>query len=115
MVKYICALCQTSFIRSKSSESKSGLRFCSRSCKDEGQKVKYNLREIWPSHYGTAEIGYREKAISFYGRACNRCGFDKVVAVHHKDHNHRNDEIENLEVLCYNCHAVEHRLGLSNK
>lgn len=42
---------------------------------------------------------------------CARCGFDEpreILAVHHRDHNRRNNAPENLEILCPNCHAIEH-------
>ena len=41
---------------------------------------------------------------------CERCGFDHYAAiiVHHKDRDRDNNTLENLEVLCANCHAIEH-------
>lgn len=42
---------------------------------------------------------------------CNRCGYSKIVDilhVHHKDRNRSNNDINNLEVLCPNCHSEEH-------
>lgn len=42
---------------------------------------------------------------------CERCGFDDapgILVVHHKDRNRENNQMDNLEVLCPNCHAVEH-------
>ena len=42
---------------------------------------------------------------------CERCGFDKspqILGVHHKDRNRKNNEMINLEVLCPNCHSMEH-------
>ena len=47
-------------------------------------------------------------------RFCERCDKDLVDAthymwvVHHKDHNHWNHELTNLELLCKRCHQVEH-------
>ncbi len=31
-----------------------------------------------------------------------------ILVVHHKDKNRENNTIENLEVLCPNCHAIRH-------
>ncbi len=49
------------------------------------------------------------------GYCCERCG-SKIDATtrgnwagHHKDHNHTNNIIENLEVLCKRCHQIEHK------
>jgi 5-methylcytosine-specific restriction endonuclease McrA len=42
---------------------------------------------------------------------CNRCGFDahpEILTVHHKDRDRSNNLTDNLEVLCPNCHALEH-------
>lgn len=41
---------------------------------------------------------------------CERCGYKQIAAltVHHKDRNRQNNTMENLEVVCANCHAIEH-------
>jgi 5-methylcytosine-specific restriction endonuclease McrA len=44
-------------------------------------------------------------------RACQRCGYDeepRILEVHHKDGNPDNNVLENLLVLCPNCHAIVH-------
>lgn len=109
----ICAHCGVDFqkLNSKLSNSKSGLYFCCRKHKDLGQKY---IKEIQPSHYGlgNGKYDYREKALSVLGTVCNKCGYcDNKLAldVHHKDRNRENNSIDNLEVLCANCHAIEHR------
>jgi 5-methylcytosine-specific restriction endonuclease McrA len=53
---------------------------------------------------------YRRRAYKKYGYKCNRCGFDnkKILLVHHKDRNRKNNNVDNLEVLCKNCHSLEH-------
>jgi 5-methylcytosine-specific restriction endonuclease McrA len=44
--------------------------------------------------------------------ACERCSFvaiDRVqLDIHHRDGDHSNDDPENLETLCANCHRLEH-------
>lgn len=43
--------------------------------------------------------------------ACQRCGFNEVseiLQLHHKDRNRKNNAIENVELLCPNCHQLEH-------
>ena len=43
---------------------------------------------------------------------CERCGnstwfgFNLPLELHHKDGNHYNNELSNLEILCPNCHAI---------
>ena len=42
---------------------------------------------------------------------CNRCshdGSDSRLGIHHKDRDKRNQDPENLEVLCHRCHMQEH-------
>ncbi len=39
---------------------------------------------------------------------CMVCGFDKIVEIHHLDHNHRNNSIDNLTGLCPNHHKLLH-------
>jgi 5-methylcytosine-specific restriction endonuclease McrA len=42
---------------------------------------------------------------------CERCEYDEmpeILGVHHKDRNRKNNDLSNLEVLCPNCHSLEH-------
>ncbi len=39
---------------------------------------------------------------------CVICGFDKVIDLHHLDHNHKNNSRENLIGLCPNHHKMLH-------
>ena len=47
-------------------------------------------------------------------RYCERCNQDLRDAtqyqwvMHHKDHNHCNNDLSNLELLCKRCHQIEH-------
>ena len=112
-----CAWCHKKFHKalSKKSNSRSGLFFCSRICKDTAQKIG-GLEAIQPNHYGTVDTAsdYRGKAFSFYSPCCYICGWDKVIPVlqvHHKDRDRKNNKIENLVILCPTCHQVEHYLS----
>lgn len=48
-------------------------------------------------------------------RYCEQCGKDLIDAapefraVHHKDHNRKNNVESNFELLCKRCHQVEHK------
>lgn len=52
-------------------------------------------------------------------RYCERCGLDLVDAapefraVHHKDHNRKNNVESNFELLCKRCHQLEHECWLN--
>jgi len=54
--------------------------------------------------------GYRKKAFKLLLNKCNRCGVTnkKVLIVHHKNYDRTNNSIDNLEILCLNCHSLEH-------
>lgn len=109
----VCDNCGAPFQRTQSylKKSKSGLRFCSRKCKDEAQRLDSHNPEIHPPHYGTGEGTYRDVAKRNHPLRCNRCGYNEIVGilkVHHKDRNRRNNKPENLEILCPTCHDLEH-------
>ena len=44
---------------------------------------------------------------------CAVCGFDKIVELHHKDRNRKNNNISNLIPLCPNHHRMAH-MGILN-
>ena len=108
-----CDLCKKEFKKRPSSfvNSKHGFYFCSRACKDKAQRLESNFPEIHPPHYGNGEGSYREIAKRNYPLKCNRCGYDEhigILKVHHKDRSHANNDPTNLEILCPNCHDLEH-------
>jgi len=108
----ICALCRQEFYmnESKKKNSKSGFYFCCRAHKDEAQRIG-GVKEIMPSHYGNGLSHYREIALRDRPKECERCQYNanpSAIVVHHKDRNRQNNSLDNLEVLCANCHAIEH-------
>lgn len=43
--------------------------------------------------------------------SCTKCGYSErpqILVVHHIDRDRGNNKLDNLEVLCPNCHALEH-------
>jgi hypothetical protein len=107
-----CAQCSTSFYRScsKLKNSKSGLQFCSRSCKEKAQKLG-GIREIMPPHYGKASVIKYRKLFDEADLQCARCGyaeFRSAVHIHHKDQDRNNNTKDNLIPLCACCHSALH-------
>lgn len=109
-----CAYCQIDFYitPSRAARSKSRLYFCCAEHHDFAQRLD-GIKEILPAHYGTGapENTYRRKIFTIRPKTCERCGYNKheaAIIVHHKDRNRKNDNIDNLEVLCANCHLEEH-------
>jgi transposase len=68
-----------------------------------------------PANYGSKNGRYKdgtearpyEKLVD--KEHCARCGATTELLVHHKDGNHQNNEILNLEVLCSPCHSRFHK------
>ena len=108
-----CARCGVNFYLNETEKknSKSGLYFCCREHKDAAQRIG-GIREIMPPHYGETVHDYRTLVFKVAGKpkVCERCGFDKepAIIVHHRDRNRENNSNDNLEVLCANCHLIEH-------
>lgn len=107
-----CAWCKTKFSKSesKTKKSKSKLYFCTRKCKDEAQKLG-GIKEIMPSHFGTAKVPEYRSDFSKQELTCSRCGyneFDCCVDIHHIDENRGNNNKINLIPLCSCCHRGLH-------
>jgi 5-methylcytosine-specific restriction endonuclease McrA len=48
----------------------------------------------------------RAHVFAVHGERCGRCGAVGVpLEVHHRDHDHTNNAISNLQPLCRSCHA----------
>jgi hypothetical protein len=59
-----------------------------------------------------AKSTYRMRALKEHGAFCDYCGYSlhvKMLDVHHIDNKRENNKLENLEVLCVWCHAMETR------
>ncbi len=112
-----CANCGLDVTRTKSqlARSKSGDVFCNRTC----ATITNNSRhKKWINHpqYKNGIRSYRAKAIEYYGANCqaDNCPLNidvptKMLDVHHKDSDRSNNQLDNLEVLCVWCHALETR------
>ena len=109
----VCVQCEIPFHRPLShlKNSKSGLLFCSRGCKEKAQRLNGGMSELHPPHYGVGEKSYQCIAKRSYIKRCFICGYDQLEAalhVHHIDENRKNSAVENLAVLCSVCHTEVH-------
>lgn len=108
-----CSFCNKDFFRRPSkSTSKSGLYFCSRECKDKAQRID-GIKDLHLPHYGkgNGKYTYRRLVLENVEKVCTKCGYKEhpeILEVHHKDRNRNNNDIDNLELLCPNCHMWEH-------
>lgn len=86
--------------------------------------VKYRRRKLGIKKYLSGEIlkhkaWIRSQAIKKYGNKCELCGYGLTLDAHHVQPKHDGGphEIENLMVLCPNCHALftRRKLKLKNR
>ena len=103
-----------------------GLKFCSPKCRTAYNSYQWCLRKnrfVKPgvgsggnqegdsNHQYKDGIGMFQKiAYANKPKICERCGSTENILVHHKDHNRRNNELYNLEVLCKRCHQEHHTI-----
>lgn len=82
---------------------------CSRSCANIHRAgIKYKLNR--PRDKVVTERALKVRLLKERGVVCERCGYNKkeILHVHHKDRNRNNNDLENLELICPNCHYEEH-------
>lgn len=84
--------------------------FCSVACHCswENKNVRHGVNAPnWISGIAAYRDLMKRYGIPF---KCARCGISdkRVLVVHHKDGNRRNNNINNLERICCNCHAILH-------
>ncbi|MGF7145282.1 5-methylcytosine-specific restriction endonuclease McrA [Anaerotaenia torta] len=129
MIERKCLQCGKDFKTHQCQINRGGGKFCSVSCGTTyrnihdnpvnkpgvKEKISKNHAEVpWLIKYcsngykGQRVASYRLKAFRAHGKKCNRCGSKEKLEVHHKDRDHHNNEIENLEVLCKTCHTKLH-------
>ena len=113
-ITVICSFCGIEFEKKKYKlkGSKSGYYFCCRECKNNALKKENWNNETYnyaPDHYGNSngKGSYRRIAMEYYDNKCEKCGYNdhiEILQVHHIDSNRENNNIENLIILCPNCH-----------
>lgn len=59
--------------------------------------------------------GLKIRLLKERGYKCEKCDYRRyeILQVHHKDKNRKNNNLENLELICPNCHYEEHFLEKS--
>ena len=105
-------------------------KFCSSSCQAEYKYKQYI--QLWKNgevNGVTGQFGISQHIKHYLleraNYKCEKCGWHKVnkftnkipLEVHHKDGDHRNNNEDNLELLCPNCHSLTetYRGGNLNK
>lgn len=102
--------------------------YCSKECR---QEFVYNKSvKEWKEHKidggeidGSPKTFVRRYILEKHNYCCEQCGFNKknkytgnsILQLHHKDGDCKNNNEENLELLCPNCHALTENFGSRNK
>ena len=100
-----CIICGTLILASKNKKT------CSRTCANKNRVgIKYTGARLKDNVVSQKRLKIR--IIKLRGAVCERCGYDvyQILQVHHKNRNRNNNTLDNLELLCPNCHASEHYL-----
>lgn len=100
-----CSRCGKEIYRTKSQieKNQSGYFYCSTTCGNLHKNLVREQSGEWESSLST----YRKRAFEEYEHRCCVCGWnedERILEVHHKDEDRRNNHINNLCILCPNCH-----------
>lgn len=113
-----CFNCGKEIYRSeaKLKRAKSSKYFCSKSCQTVWRNNYFSEERHANWKYG--ENAYRNILLrSKREIKCESCRIKdiRVLAVHHKDRNRKNNQLNNLIWLCLNCHFLFHNRGKIRK
>lgn len=84
---------------------------CSRTCANTHRiGIQYKIGS--PKDKVKTLRSLKQKLFLIRGKACERCGYKqyRILQVHHKNRNRNDNELDNLEIICPNCHCLEHYL-----
>jgi hypothetical protein len=103
IVQFTCGGCGKS-IEVRARKHRPIPKFCSYKCMGLGTTLAWptsnrpaNLR-VWLRKHG-------------HMTHCERCGYNEtpgILSIHHKDRDRAHNTQDNIEILCPNCHAIEH-------
>jgi hypothetical protein len=88
---------------------------CSRACANKYRTgIKYKLGRPSKSKVKSQQL-LKLRLLKIRGEKCEKCDYSKyeILQVHHKDRNRNNNELNNLALICPNCHYEEHFLEKS--
>lgn len=101
-----CVVCGIAILASKHA------RTCSRACANKYRTgIKYKIGRPLKSKVRN-QRALKIRLLSQRGTKCERCDYSKIeiLQVHHQDRDRNNNNLENLSLICPNCHAEEHYL-----
>jgi Zn finger protein HypA/HybF involved in hydrogenase expression len=96
--------------------------YCSNKCQGD-YKTKLIFENIEKGDKTLYVNNYRNYLILKYGEKCMDCGWGEInpitnkvpIQLEHIDGNSENNSLENLKILCPNCHSLTPTFGALNK
>jgi predicted nucleic acid-binding Zn ribbon protein len=87
---------------------------CSRGCANT-QRIGIQYKINSPKDKVKSQKALKIRLLEKRGNKCERCNFKKyqILEVHHKSRDRNDNSLENLLLICPNCHAEEHLLEKS--
>ncbi len=106
-----CNYCNKEIVKKKYNlnKTKSGNYYCNKSCANSKNNTLYKTGEKHPN-FTNGKGSYRSRKLKDSDFSCENCGIrdKRVIEVHHIDKNRDNNKLDNLKILCANCHLIEH-------
>lgn len=95
--------------------------FCNKKCFNEFT-WKSKILDIENGNVNYTKNTYKKFLIYKYGNFCMECGWNKIhtitnicpIQLHHIDGNPKNNNLNNLILLCPNCHSLTENFGFLN-
>lgn len=108
---FACAICGKESYKSLKAQgrSKSGKYFCGKSCQTKWRNLIYigAKHANWKGGESSYKAAMRRAEVPAICAKCQTVD-SRVLAVHHKDRNRKNNDLSNLVWLCHNCHFLVH-------
>ena len=103
-----CVICGTMILASLHKKT------CSRKCANV-HRTGIGYKNGSPRDKVRSQRSLKLRLLSARGKKCERCEYEKyeILQVHHKDRNRNNNNLDNLQLICPNCHYEEHFLEKS--
>jgi len=101
--------------------------YCNNTCQNEYQRKqifkKIESNEFYLENKETESKWLKRYLIENDGEKCIKCGWNKInpitgnvpIQINHKDGNMENNILNNVELLCPNCHSLTENFGSLNK
>ena len=105
-------------------------KYCSKKCMDDARYNEYvrqwlngEILGYYPDTNHSVKPFVRRYLFEKFNNKCQKCGWSESnkftnkipLTVHHKDGDSTNTVLDNLELLCPNCHSLTETYGAGNK